>query len=282
MKKRNAKNNVFAVAAVAVFAMTGCQSDAGSAETEALKEQIARLEQQISDLEQQQSAAGNNTAQGADLSTAGSDNGLQAGADAYSENSQQPQNDTSVGNSQESQNDTSVGNSQESQNDTSVGDSRQPQNDTSVGNGQESQNGTTAGNNGNVHSPGHDEGEYHNQSHYTRDSSATEQQESSVDELTTYTMDELSVMVDAFVAKAVAAEPSGQTAQDMEQFFALKQEEKQIDDALDRHEDELEYLYKKGSLTRDEYKQLDHKLELLEDQLNDIEDQLEYVFGIED
>ncbi len=271
MKRSNVKNNVFSIAAVVVLVMTGCQSDAGSAETEALKEQIARLEQQISELEQQQSAAGNNTAQGADPAAADNNSGLQAGADAGTENSQQPQNDTSVGNSQQTQNDTSVGNVQQL-----------PQDNAVAANNQQSQSNTTDGNNGNFHSPGHDEGEYHNQSHYTGDSSATVQQGTSIDELTTYTMDELSVLVDAFVAKAVSAVPSGQAAQDMEQFFALKQEEKQIDDALDRHEDELEYLYKKGSLTRDEYKQLDHKLELLEDQLDDIEDQLEYVFGIED
>ena len=60
-------------------------------------------------------------------------------------------------------------------------------------------------------------------------------------------MDELSAMVDAFVTKAGMAAPGGQAAQDMEQFFALKQEEKQIDDALGSHEDELEYLYKTGS-----------------------------------
>lgn len=135
---------------------------------------------------------------------------------------------------------------------------------------------------GNRHVSGHDEGDYHNQSHYAGNDSVSDQQGNSTDELTTYTMDELSAMVDAFVAKAVEAEPGGQAAQDMELFFALKQEEKQIDHALDNHEDELEYLYKKGSLTREEYKQLDHKLELLEDQLDDIEDQLEYVFGIED
>ena len=95
-------------------------------------------------------------------------------------------------------------------------------------------------------------------------------------------MEELGAMVGAFAAKAGAAAPSGQDAQDMEQFFVLKQEEKQIDDTLDSHEDELEYLYKTGSLTRDDYKRLERELELLEDRLDAAEDQLEYVFGIDD
>lgn len=89
-------------------------------------------------------------------------------------------------------------------------------------------------------------------------------------------------MVDAFVEKANAAVPGGTGAEVMEQFFALKQEEKQIDDLLDGHEDELEYLYKIQTLTRDGYKQLERELELLEDQLDAAEDRLEYVFGIDD
>ncbi len=59
MRDRNVKNSVLAIAAVVPLLMTGCQSDAVSnAETEALKEQIARLERQVADLERQQPAAG--------------------------------------------------------------------------------------------------------------------------------------------------------------------------------------------------------------------------------
>ena len=261
MKKSIVKKNVLAAASVAVLLMTGCQSntESSSAETEALKAQIAQLEQQIADLQQQQSAAGNDSASNANVPAAGG-NGAQTGAD-----SQQPQNDTGVENPEQSQNDTGVGNGQQSGG--NVGSDAQLPYDVNPGYG---------------HSPGHDEGYGHNQSHYTGNSSASNQQGGSVDGLTTYTMDELSAMVDAFVTKAGMAAPGGQAAQDMEQFFALKQEEKQIDDALGSHEDELEYLYKTGSLTREAYKQEERKLELLEDQLDDIEDHLEYVFGIED
>lgn len=296
MEKSIVKKNVLAAASVAVLLMTGCQSDTGgSAETDALKAQIAQLEQQIADLQQQQSATGNDSASNANVPAAdennvqeqadrGSGSGAQTSAD-----SQPQQNDTGVGNSGQPQNDTGAGNSGQSQNDTGAGNNQQSKNDTGAGNSQQSGGnaGSDAqvpydGNPGYNHSPGHDEGYGHNQSHYNGNSSASNQQGVSVDGLTTYTMDELSTMVDTFVAKAGAAAPSGQAAQDMEQFFALKQEEKQIDDALDSHEDELEYLYKTGSLTREAYKQEERKLELLEDRLDDIEDQLEYVFGIED
>ncbi len=274
MRKLRMKNSVSAVGVLLALLVTGCQSNAGnsSAETEALKAQIAQLEQQIADLEQRQ-GAGDGSVPSAPAADEVSDSGVQA--DAGSESSQKTQDGASdaVGQSEaQTQNDTSVGNGQseaQTQNDTGVGNGQSgaPQNDTGVGNS---------------HVPGHDEGDYHDQVHNAGDSSAINRQGTSIDELTTYTLDELSTVVDAFVTKVCAAAPSGTAAQDMEQFFALKQEGKQIDDTLDTHEDELEYLYKTGSLTREEYKQQERKLELLEDQLDDIEDQLEYVFGIDD
>lgn len=99
---------------------------------------------------------------------------------------------------------------------------------------------------------------------------------------TTHTMDELTDMVNSFVEKADAASPKGSVSESTEQFFALKQEEKQIDRCLDIHEDELESLYHAGSITRDEYRLLERELEALEDRLDDAEDRLEYIFGIDD
>lgn len=99
---------------------------------------------------------------------------------------------------------------------------------------------------------------------------------------TTQTIEELTALVEDYEEKVKAAVPTGSTADDMEQFFTLKQEEDQIDDALDLHEDELEFLYRSGSLTRDEYKSLENELDLLEDRLDDAEDWLEITFGIDD
>ena len=99
---------------------------------------------------------------------------------------------------------------------------------------------------------------------------------------TTQTMEELTSLVNAYADKVNAATPNASASDSMDQFFTLKQEKKQIDDMLDRHEDELEYLYKNNSLTREEYKKLERDLERLEDQLDDAEDQLEYLFGIDD
>lgn len=97
-----------------------------------------------------------------------------------------------------------------------------------------------------------------------------------------YTMEELTSMVAAFEEKAKAAAPTGDSSGDLEEFFSLKQEENQVDDALDRHEDELEAQYRNGTLTRNEYKSLERELEALEDQLDNAEDRLELTFGIND
>lgn len=171
MKK---KTTVAAVLAVLLF-MTGCQSDSGNAETEALKEQISQLEQQIAVLQQQNTETDNNT---------------QAQADSGTQGQSVPP--------------------------------------------------------------------------------------------TTRTMEELTAMVNAYIEKANAAAPNGTASDNMEQFFSLKQEEKQIDAALDLHEDELENLYRQNALTRDEYKSLERELEKLEDSLDRAEDRLEYTFGIDD
>ena len=99
---------------------------------------------------------------------------------------------------------------------------------------------------------------------------------------TTHTMEELTGLVAAFEEKARNAAPSGAVSEDMEQFLSLKQEEKEINDQLDRHEDELEYLYRGNALSRENYRTLDRELELLEDRLDAAEDLLEYTFGMDD
>lgn len=276
------KNRIAIIAIVTAFMMTGCQSNAGnSEETEALKEQIAHLEQQVTDLERL-------LASGTMYATETND--VQGQLDAVSDNSEQAVPDVNTNENVQSQGNNNTpnntqfpsdaDNNQQSQNNTNVGNSQQLQNDTNVGNNQQPQNNTNVGNG---HIPGHDESTYHNSVNSDiSGATSSDQQGVSADIKTTNTMADLSSLVEAFVTKANAAVPSGTVSQDMEQFFAFKQEEKQIDDLLDQHEDELEYLYKKQSLTRDEYKRLERELDLLDDKLDAAKDQLEFVFGIDD
>lgn len=246
------KNKIAIIAIVTAFMMTGCQSNAENSEdTEALKKQIAHLEQQVSDLEQ---LLASGTMHVAEVENVQNQTEVVSDSDAQSvsDNNVQSQEDSSIGNDTQFQ--TNAGNNQQ-QNDTNIGYS---------------------------HVPGHDESIYHNSAHSAVGGSISGQQSTSASMATTYTMEDLSNLVQEFVTRANAAVPSGTMSQDMEQFFAFKQEEKQIDDLLDQHEDELEYLYKKQSLTRDEYKKLERELDLLDDKLDTAKDQLEFVFGIDD
>ena len=245
MNKQKCLRSALAIAATTML-LTGCQSNTDTgAETEALKEQITQLEQQIAALQQQ--AADNNVPDDNAVSSNTTDETPSAAESA------QEQTDTSVRNDQQS--------------------------DSNADNSTQMQPTPNAESN---HIPGHDEERNHNPSQYDQNGGVSNQPDNSTAGLTTYTMQELGSMVDAFAEKTNSAAPGGTAAADLEQFFALKQEEKQIDDLLDRHEDELEYLYKNQSLTREDYKRLERELELLEDKLDAAEDQLEYVFGIDD
>ena len=95
------------------------------------------------------------------------------------------------------------------------------------------------------------------------------------------TIDELTTKVDAFVEKA-DAEAASSAEKVLENYFTLKQEAEEIDRELERYEDDLEYQYRNGSLTRDDYRAKEREADLLEDKLDAAEDTLEYVYGIDD
>ncbi len=240
------KKNLFALGITAVFLLTGCQSASDRAETEALKEQIARLEQQVSTLEQQNAQATNSQA---DAATQNQD-------DSVTSAIVQPPTGAAADAALQSPDEAAVNDMAQNQTKTRADDMAQSPNGTAEDNTAQNPNNAAA------------------------DDMAAGTAAQNL--ATTYTMEELSAMVDAFAVKSQSATASGTSSENMEQFFVLKQEEKQIDDCLDRHEDELEYLYHNGSLTRDDYKKLERELERLEDKLDDAEDRLEYTFGIDD
>lgn len=99
---------------------------------------------------------------------------------------------------------------------------------------------------------------------------------------TTDTLENLTKQVDDFAAKAEAAAPGNDNAVNTETFFSLKKESNQIENALDRHEDELERQLRAGTLTKEAFRETDRELERLEDILDNTEDRLEYTFGIDD
>ena len=99
---------------------------------------------------------------------------------------------------------------------------------------------------------------------------------------TTYTLEELSAMVDDFVVSVGSATPDVNNSGNLDQFFSLKREGDQIHHALENHENSLENQYRAGTISREEYRALDKDIELLEDTLDSALDRLEIAFGIDD
>lgn len=99
---------------------------------------------------------------------------------------------------------------------------------------------------------------------------------------TTYTLEELSAMVDDFVVSVGSATPDVNNSGNLDQFFSLKREGDQIDHALENHENSLEDQYRADTISREEYRALDKDIELLEDTLDSALDRLEIAFGIDD
>ena len=99
---------------------------------------------------------------------------------------------------------------------------------------------------------------------------------------TIYSLEELSAMVDEFVAKVGSATPDVNNSGNLDQFFSLKREGDQMEHALENHENSLEDQYRSGTITREDYRKLDREIEKLEDLVDSASDRLEITFGIDD
>ena len=98
----------------------------------------------------------------------------------------------------------------------------------------------------------------------------------------TYTMEELAEMVDEFTVSVGSATPDINNSGNLDQFFSLKREADQIDQALENHENSLEDQYRSGTISREEYRKLDKEIEKLEETLDSAKDRLEITFSIDD
>lgn len=98
----------------------------------------------------------------------------------------------------------------------------------------------------------------------------------------TYTMEDLSEMVDEFTVSVGSATPDINNSDNLDQFFSLKREADQIDQALENHENSLEDQYRAGTISREEYRKLDKEIEKLEELLDSAKDRLEITFDIDD
>ena len=98
----------------------------------------------------------------------------------------------------------------------------------------------------------------------------------------TYSLDELSAMVDEFVASVGSATPNMNITDNLDQFFSLKKQGNQMEHALENYENFLDSQYRIGNITHDEYRQTEREVDKLEDYVDSACDRLEIAFGIDD
>lgn len=97
-----------------------------------------------------------------------------------------------------------------------------------------------------------------------------------------YDLASLQASTAALVEKAKAATPGNDASANYDTYRALDRELSNMEDQLDRCEDEAEHDYRQGLLSRTDLKDLERELEKLEDDLDRAEDDLEYRFRIDD
>ena len=123
--------------------------------------------------------------------------------------------------------------------------------------------------------------EENNLSHESVSSNTSNQTPSDLD-VTIYTIEELSAMVDEFISNVGSVTPDVNNSGNLDQFFSLKREGDQLEHALENHENFLEEQYRSGVITREDYRNSDRAIEKLEDLLDSACDRLEITFGIDD
>ena len=111
---------------------------------------------------------------------------------------------------------------------------------------------------------------------------STSQSAGTTKTLDDYDLASLQASTAALVEKAKATTPGNDASANYDTYRAMDRELSDMEDQLDRCEDEAEHDYRQGLLSRTELKELERELEKLEDDLDWAEDDLEYRFGIDD
>ncbi|MGI6069380.1 MAG: Ig-like domain-containing protein [Blautia sp.] len=86
-------------------------------------------------------------------------------------------------------------------------------------------------------------------------------------------------LIQSYQKKVAAMEPSGDPDTDYDTCRDMERKLDAVDERLEKAEDQLEDLYRAGSITRKTYRAYDKKLDALDDLLEETEEDLEYVFG---
>jgi len=96
-----------------------------------------------------------------------------------------------------------------------------------------------------------------------------------------YGLDALSAEVAALISRVGAAKPTGTMNERQRQFVELHQAIDELDDKIDMAEDKVKADYLAGTLSWDEYWNMDRKLDALGDRLDRAENRLERIFRMD-
>ena len=120
-------------------------------------------------------------------------------------------------------------------------------------------------------------------SNSTTDNQTTENTKSSAD------LDEINKVISSYenevneLDSVVNNAKAGDSRQDdIEKFSSISSKIKEVENKIDILDDDLEMMYKSGSLSQSDYRNFEKKLDRLDDTLDNYEDRIELIFGIDD
>lgn len=96
------------------------------------------------------------------------------------------------------------------------------------------------------------------------------------------TIKELTAEIKKFHNKVNNIKPAGTYMARVSQYQALEGDIERIDDLIDAYEDYIKNRYKRGIISRTDYRRKDLRAEQLEEKMDRIEDKLEWTLGVDD
>lgn len=78
------------------------------------------------------------------------------------------------------------------------------------------------------------------------------------------------------------AEPKNSRQDNYDAYTKISVKIEDLENKIDRYDDELENMLRDGKLSRSDYKDYEYQLESIEDRLDRFDEKLEYIFGIDD
>ncbi|WP_290776543.1 hypothetical protein [Anaerofustis sp.] len=85
------------------------------------------------------------------------------------------------------------------------------------------------------------------------------------------------------IGKSVDKAKAGSSRSDnIDKYSKLSSKIKKVETEIDMYDDDMELLFREGSLCKNDYRSIEKKLDMLDDDLGYFEDKIEYIYGIDD